>query len=73
VTAALQGAAGTLALAVTAGALLAGLVALATTRRPAAALPVFSTCSSPPACCGWSASRGGRPWSPPPRSSCCAG
>lgn len=40
-TAALQGAAGTLALAVTAAALLAGLVALATTRRPAAALPVF--------------------------------
>ena len=40
-TAALEGAAGTLALAVTAAALLAGLVALATTRRPAAALPVF--------------------------------
>ena len=40
-TAALEAAAGTLALAVTAAALLAGLVALATTRRPAAALPVF--------------------------------
>jgi hypothetical protein len=41
VTAALQEVAGTLALLVTAAALLAGLVALAATRRPAAALPVF--------------------------------
>ena len=40
-TAALQEFAGTLALLVTAAALLAGLVALAATRRPAAALPVF--------------------------------
>ena len=40
-TAALEAVAGTLALAVTAAALLAGLVALGTTRRPAAALPVF--------------------------------
>lgn len=40
-TAALQEVAGTLALLVTAAALLAGLVALAATRRPAAALPVF--------------------------------
>ena len=40
-TAALEAAAGTLALAATAAALLAGLVALATTSRPAAALPVF--------------------------------
>ena len=40
-TAALQATAGTLALAVTAAALVAGLVALVATRRPAAALPVF--------------------------------
>ena len=40
-TAALQEVAGTLALLVTAAALLAGLVALAATCRPAAALPVF--------------------------------
>lgn len=40
-TATLEGVAGTLALAVTAAALVAGLVALVTTRRPAAALPVF--------------------------------
>ena len=40
-TAALETAAGTLALLVTAAALLAGLVALVTTRRPGAALPVF--------------------------------
>ena len=40
-TAALQEVAGTLALLVTAAALLAGLVALAATRCPAAALPVF--------------------------------
>jgi uncharacterized membrane protein len=41
VTAALHNAAATLALLVTVGALLAGLVALAATRRPAVALPVF--------------------------------
>jgi hypothetical protein len=41
VTAALQEVTGTLALLVTAAALLAALVALAATRRPAAALPVF--------------------------------
>ena len=40
-TAALQIAAGTLALLVTALALISGLVALLATRRPAAALPVF--------------------------------
>ncbi|SET10006.1 DUF1622 domain-containing protein [Geodermatophilus poikilotrophus] len=40
-TAVLQEVAGTLALLVTAAALLAGLVGLVATRRPAAALPVF--------------------------------
>ena len=40
-SAAIEGLASTLALLVTAAALLAGLVALVTTRRPAAALPVF--------------------------------
>ena len=40
-TAMLQTAAGTLALLITALALLSGLVALVATRRPAAALPVF--------------------------------
>jgi hypothetical protein len=41
VTAAVQQVAGTLALLVTAAALLSGLVALAATRRPGAALPVL--------------------------------
>ena len=40
-SAALQSAGATLALLVTAAALVAGLVALVATRRPAAALPVF--------------------------------
>jgi hypothetical protein len=41
VSAAVQSAGATLALLVTAAALVAGLVALVVTRRPAAALPVF--------------------------------